>query len=445
MTVTLTINDDDGNTPFDFNDGYIKLAQDSYQDSGDQVSFTLTGRGSETQLTTELNTLETLINNAILYSNDGLRGNAVWLNLQTPGDVTNRRRCIAAATRPQWAWNNGGGINPFLTSQTIKGSFTLFMAHVDWEDEDTHGGHTTTLSALGGKNASFQLTQQGTAYGRIKSIRLDTLNQPGLITKLWIGLRPRRDGMSGLVNVWSASLGDNGTGTAGAVDANCSSGNRKTVTYSTGSLVRRTTVNYDDVVGVADNTHLRGRYLVLLRYAIAADNTAWEVQVRYGFSGATHAALEPAIVSRATGSSAYKVVELGTVQFPPSNDRGLITDLSECEISIYAGGISGTGNLYLGELILIPTEHLIRVEGASIGPSTGDFETTIYTHPNGEVYGYGYDIVPNATVRVSPENWVLPFEPCGLYLAAAQGDNLTLTDTIEVTLTLHRRYRNYAI
>lgn len=444
MTVILTISDDDGNTPFDFYSGLITLSQDSWQDSGDQISFTLTGKGATSLLLAEFQTLEDLLNAAALYTPDGLRGNAVWLNQQTDGDIVTRQRCILTVSRPQWAWSNGGGINPLLTTQTIKFNLTLFMASVDWENEAESEITVTTLDALGG-TYNFQTTKQGTAEGRIKSLRLDTLNQPGLITRLWIGIRPKRDGLTDFVNVWAASAGDNGTSTAGAADANCDSGNRKTVTYSAGSLVRRTTIVYDDVNGALDSTHLRGHYLVLMRYAIAADNTAWEVQLRYGYSGGSQAALEPQIVSRATGSTTYQVVEMGTVQFPPSNDRGLVTNFDECAMSIYAGGISGTGNLHLGELILIPTEHLIRVDGASIGPSTGNFETTIYTHPSGEVYGYGYDIVPNTTVKVDAENWLCPYEPCALYLAAAQGSALVLSDTIAVSMVIHRRYRNYAI
>lgn len=445
MTHTLYIADDDGSTPFDFLSGYITLSLDTYQDDGNSLSFVMVGQGLTKSLMTEFNQLEALLKLAALYAPDGLRSNAVWLYHQTNEDVLLKRRVILSYTKPTFVSSTGGGINPFLTSQTIKFSFTVFVGSPDWEDSDETPVTSTTLDALGGVY-NFQTTQQGTAYGRIKSIRLDTLNQPGLITRLWMGIRPKRDGLTDFVNVWRCSLGDNGSGTTGTSDTQCASGTRKTVTYSASALTRRTTIQYDDINGSLDSTHLRGTYLVLLRYKILAASTAWEVQVRYGYSGGTHTPLEPQVISTSGGSdSNYRVLEMGTVQFPPSADRGLITNFDECELSIYAGGISGSGNLGLGELILIPTNHLIRVSGASIGPSTGNFETTIYTHPDMTVYGYGYDTNPNAAVAVSAENWFCPFEPCALYIAAAQDEYLTLDDTIDISMVLHRKYESYAI
>lgn len=427
-------------TPFDFLAGAVVIKE------GWTIGETLTenwefiGAGSPTILLAEIAELNALLSNAREWAVDPLRYNPTWLELQTDDEGPVRRRLVLDGGR---GFLNRTGINPLLTNQRIALDVSLEFAYPWWEEQTETTVYNDTISCLGG---TVTIPLGGDMDGRISRIRLDNLVDPGLMTQFWIGIRQVYDGTSDLVNVWSCSLGSNGTDASNTADSDCVSGNRKTITFGTTTLAKRTAITYDDLIGASDSTHLRGRYLVLLRYKLPTSSSAVNLQMRYGFSGDTKAIQEDVIVTTGgSGMSTYGVVELGMVQFPPGIPRGKITDLSECEIDIYAERITGTTHLYLAELLLIPADHLLRITGASVGPSTGDLETNIYTHEDEEVSSFGYDLLPNVNARPEPENWRLPYQEDSVLIlvGALSATELREADTITLSLYAHYCWQNY--
>ena len=435
-----------GGTSFDFLSGYIRINDGWTFGETLSESWKFTGKGTAANILSELNDLNEIIFNALTWGTDPLQGVATWLEFAIDAESVTRRRLVIGGNK---AFLNGTGIDPMMSNQRVSLQIELEFAYSHWEEK----AETTLLapvntSCLGGK---LTLSPGGDINSRMVRVRLDDLLNPGLMTTFWMGVN-NHYGVSptDLVPVWKCSLGSNGTDASNVADADTVSGSHKRITFGTSSLQLRTNITYGTIItdaSVTNSAHLRGRYLVLLRYKMPSTSTSVAVEMRYGLSGDIKATSDAIIISSGSGMSTYGLAEIGNVQFPPGTPRAAAgTDLSFAEISIYAERITGASNLNLGELILIPSDHMIRLTGATVGPSTGDLETTIYTHEDGEVAAYGYDLYPTSSARPEPENWNLPHGTGSIMVmvGAISTTESRLTDIVKPTIITHRCWQNYS-
>lgn len=432
-----------GLTTFDFLGGYV-LIKDGWT-IGESLteSWEFVGRGSAGSLRTELATLNALLQNAREWRDDPLRANPTWLEFQSDGEGEVRRRLILDGGRE---FLNRTGIDPLATNQLIALTVDLEFAYPWWEEQTETTVFNEAVSCNGG---TLTIPGGGDMDGRISRLILSDLVAASTLTQFWIGTRQAYDGSSDLVATWFASLGLGGIDATTTADADCVSGTRVTISFgTTTALDLRRRIVYGDIVGAGSTTHLRGRYLVLLRYKLPTSASAVALELRYGYDIDTLAIQDAVIITTSgSGMSNYGVIELGMVQFPPNIPRGTITDLQKCVIDLYAERITGSTSLYLAELILIPADHLIRITGANVGVSGGAY-TAIHTHEDEEVVSTGQvsGDYPSASARPEPENWRLPYQPDSILVlvGARSATNLAEADEINLALYAHYCWQNYS-
>lgn len=423
----------DGLTTFEFLSGAIRLKEGWTIGETLTESWEFIGQGTGAVMRAELADLTALLNNAREWATDPLRSGPTWLEFHADGEPDSRRRLVLDGGRE---FLNRTGINPLMTNQRVAIEIKLEFAYPWWEKEGETTVFNQSVGCLGG---ALYLPAGGDMHGRIS--RLTLSGGSSAMTKYWIGIRQPYTGTADLETRWSCSLGMDATDSSNTADTDCISGNRKTVTFATTTtLAQRNRILYS-VIGSGDFMHLTGRYLVLLRYKLPTSASAVAVEMRYGYVNDTLAIQDAVILTTGgSGMSTYGVVELGMVQFPAGSPRGLAATMDDCTIDIYAERITGSTQLHLAELILIPSDHLIRVTGAAA-------TTHIYTQEDEEVVAFGVVAgFTTGTVRPEPENWRLPYQEDAVLVivGAISSTSLSEADTVNLALYAHKCWQSYS-
>ncbi len=421
-------------TTFDFLSGAIQIGDGWTLGESLTESWGFVGAGSPSTILSELADLNALLANAREWAVDPLRSSPSWLEFQLDSGGPIRRRLVLDGGRE---FLQRTGINPLVENERIALNLDLEFAYPWWEEQGETTVFNQNANCLGGK---LYIPGGGDMDGRIS--RLVLSSGSSAMTKYWIGMRQVYDGTSDLETRWAISLGMDAVDSSDTADTDCISGNRKTVTFATTTtLAQRTRMLYAPIAGAVDYTHLTGRYLALLRYKLPTSASAVAIEMRYGYVEDTLAIQDAVIVTTGgSGMSTYGVVELGMVQFPAGSPRGLAATMDDLTIDIYAERITGSTQLHLAELILIPSDHLIRVTGAAA-------TTNIYTHEDEEVVAFGVVAgLTTGTVRPEPENWRLPYQADSVLVivGAISSTNLSEADTVNLALYSHYCWQNYS-
>ncbi len=424
----------DGLTTFEFLSGAIRLAEGWTIGETLTESWTFIGQGTGAVLRAELADLTALLNNAREWATDPLRSGPTWLEFHADGEPDSRRRLVLDGGRE---FLNRTGINPLMTNQRVAIEIKLEFAYPWWEKEGETTVFNQNVGCLGGK---LYIPAGGDMDGRIA--RLTLSGGSSAMTKYWIGMRQVYDGTSDLETRWAISQGMDAVDSSNTADTDCISSNRKTVTFATTTaLAQRSRMLYTTIAGAVDYTHLTGRYLALLRYKLPTSASAVALEMRYGYVNDTLAIQDAVIVTTGgSGMSTYGVVELGMVQFPAGSPRGLAATMDDLTIDIYAERITGSTQLHLAELILIPSDHLIKVTGAAA-------TTHIYTHADEEVVAFGVVAgFTTGTVRPEPENWRIPYQANSVLVivGAISSTSLSEADNINLALYAHKCWQSYS-
>jgi len=212
-------------------------------------------------------------------------------------------------------------------------------------------------------------------------------------------------------------------------------------------LLERVAIREQDVAGsVVDQA---GRFNVLLR-ARMSDTSVAMVRAKFGWiSTVTNTIVSPFIMSRVPiiGTD-WKIYELGSVNVPTI--RNVIITLENFAIALDAERISGSGNLLLDCLVLIPTiEGAVKLETASdITRASSQIDTaTIFTAADmsysavkiGAVDGLSYD-----SCVYHQEDWALPANGTKprLIVCGADKDGIsTKADVLNFSYTYIPRWR----
>lgn len=196
-----------------------------------------------------------------------------------------------------------------------------------------------------------------------------------------------------------------------------------------------------------------GRYKVLARVKLDAASTEVGIQMKYGYSGTTYKAPKKGTIIENTS---WKLVSLGTVEFPPgraTTGDTLLRRLNKLMIEIWAERLSGAADLFIDAIGFVSEEHSLYLNGISVCRSAYDAAienyyyagTRTYTRPDGSIEvladSVDYDGI-DTNVEFSPNRWELPTASSVIIAFAQRSTIHYLADTFNITMATYPRWLN---
>jgi hypothetical protein len=409
-------------------------------------TFSVIATDTVVNLLYQLKRLEDVMEEIRQYHDRVPTANQWWLEWHVDGEEERR----ALFYTGQMEYPALVAMSPMIECQTIVVKFA-FVRHPLWENDAS----TTVVDQIAmptdGVHASDKMILtgiEGTAPARIEHAEVLLSATPWMLTpqtyEYWMGIRPYHDGVANFDSVWEAELGTNDVDTADVADGSCSNNWKVVTTFVDTTLVRRFYLQVQNIATVVGReVDYIGRYLVLARMRLDAAGTVG-VQMRSGYSDQIiHEELY-------VESTLWYLYELGEIEIPPASDPAMYYRnwLRSFMVSVYAERLSGTPNLEVDLLCLIPTEHFLHVSGSIISyDPTNNKRDGIFTMANDTMFAIGYtkaapDVV-NDALSLIPLNWYIPQEG-GALVMIGQGPILhNLGETYEVQLEYYPRWLSY--
>jgi hypothetical protein len=141
---------------------------------------------------------------------------------------------------------------------------------------------------------------------------------------------------------------------------------------------------------------------------------------------------------------------MGEIQLPLYGNRthSFLETMTLIRLNLEARAVSGSGSLMADAFVMIPAEHLMVWNDATIAAS--DEGGYVETQEDGRVVGVVVrGTSPDETVdefaAVTTHNWRFP-KGGGVFIIAAQrvGGTSVVTDQIDVSLIMRKRWLGYA-
>lgn len=384
--------------------------------------------------------LQAMLDRARTWAMDPVQEQALWLEWSTdsePGAGT------YAAKR---AMIYGGTLQMSQPDQ-LRGGFlngqyyaTLALSrHPFWENI-TAKEITGSSKSLTGGQVTLTSYADGTAPARIPIFILENTSESTDLSDVWIGIRDEHHGITDFEPVWELEDGTAGTDTSAAVDATASGGDKMTCTFgTTATLASRLTMTVGQAIGGGtDEIDFVGRYLVLGRVKVGSST---ECGLRLDFGMANDLGYhqgDPVYID----NTAWALVELGEIRIPTEQYRNgtsaTYIDPGHFKIRLMAERLSGSNSLDLDCLILIPSEHMVKVRNATATKFrilTVENDTrVVQTETQAGLTG---------SAEWSVIDWYLPIDPGFLVVAGQRSTGHVLTDTVNLWLYYHPRWFSY--
>ena len=199
--------------------------------------------------------------------------------------------------------------------------------------------------------------------------------------------------------------------------------------------------------------HYRGSYTALARVKLTG---AGDVDIAAKFGYTSSSALNPIGSPQKVTNTDWKLIPLGNVTFPPGrmlSDVDSALRMANLGFEIYAQKISGSSNLYLDTLVLVPSRHALFVDGCSICRSsyTDDDSGGAYSYADLDVRVSEADEVVilaeaadflgiNAAILPAIIDWEIPNED-GVFVCFAERTlSHEIADDFVVTVKYVPRY-----
>lgn len=212
-----------------------------------------------------------------------------------------------------------------------------------------------------------------------------------------------------------------------------------------------TLVAFDDIAAYDITPEsIIGDYLALIRVKLDAAGE-YSIYGTFGYTGSDER--QPLGDPQQATNTSWKLIPLGVVSFPPDrrlSDDEAIKRLGNLGFDLYAQEISGSANLLMDAIVLIPYKHRFWVNNASVAQSaTYSYSSKtanlhIYTEGTGEtvVIAESEDFTGiNANIEQTVANWDIPIENCVLCVFAQTDTVHTITNDFDVTMKYYPRYR----
>lgn len=401
------------------------------------ITFSVSGT-STTNLASRVNAVATMIQQMRQRNLDQTAPEPTYLHAQLDGEPVKRQAFI---TGMQLSHNSTLMKPPTSTADFIPEA-TLSIARHPWESVSPQAD-AISLADTDGSITQNNDTKYGTVPGRISRSVIGG-GAAGIIEKVWWGFRTDRYGTrANFVPAWAC--------TAGTLNNNTS------VTAATGDamwqpagggdndMLTRVTLNMSQIT--ANHSEQRGRHLVLLRArAESAATRTFYVRLLDGleyFDTDTYAIRDRIEVSE---NSKYKFYSLGYVNIPPIGIRDTTHDahFSNYRMLVQAEeGASGSGGLYMTQLVLIPqSEGSGYADGCYIVGFGGDqWDLNVFTDADGRQFAYSTDgTYAEAVSDLQLNNYMMPIDQYSVVMAAESTIGQVTTHQVDFSLTYYPRW-----
>lgn len=361
----------------------------------------------------DVNYLVQVLRNASLYHADPLNNGWVWYETIGQGEGDKRALVYGGTVAlPQPTPRLGGPLLRTPKAQPV----IAFDRHRFFESVTADEVSATNLPVYGAK---VELTGEGTAESRIGSL---VAAASGSAQRVWMGIRPTRNGVTNFNPVLNLKDGTAIDGTVTA-DTDAISGSMVQYTFGGPGTAEPVQIDISDVTASdAHNLEYIGRYKVLLRY-----ETSGTVKVRMFVSGGNPRGYytQPAYLTPT--SAFYNMAPIGEITIPwvGADHEWAGADVGNTRIRLELELLSASGTyVNVDTLTLIPASRLLTLyDGFG---SMDDFE--FITFPNDEVaarviYDPGSGFYPVNAIDAAAQNFTVPREGGVLVVAATDPVN----------------------
>lgn len=430
--------------------GTFRLESGSWQLSGEgtETMSLVATAASEKAVANAVQEFDELLKKAGEYHGDLVEGTSYWLEMNAATESARRSLLYGGQYRVQ----SGVGYGPLF--EQYAGKMVLSLDHHPLWENTSYSTKTSSALAIGDPWVIAAI--EGTEPARIRRTKITNTSASGWHYTYWLGLRPTYEGTTDFIARWE--LEDGTLGTDASVDSTtdpngaspgATAGKFVKVTFATATaLTRRISVKVDDVIGAGTNyNHFHGEYQVLLRYQLSAAGTCG-IEMRTGYATANltnYRACNPQYV---TGTGGWYLQEMGTVTIPAEGGwYGQDADYAKYfTIEFAAEQVSGTPNLYLDCLILVPTKHFAKIDNCYVEGGVATDYAELWTHEDDSKTAISYSS-SKPIIDVSKEDcdtWYLPRQGSVLVaVGARQNKAHTFADTVTLVLDYFPRYRSY--
>ena len=408
--------------------------EDRDEDDNVPESITLRAKGtSENNLASLVQEIAERKKQVDQYRENAVEPYGIWLRTQYGSEGNARQALVTDIRRRTSSPYEKIGVSDYKLSEYQLG----LMRKAWWEDTASTTFTGSNLHAIGG--SATYTGNVGDIHARLAQVKLLADNVVGH-SRFWLGFRPSRYGTAAnFQSTWSLRLGNNfGDDTTGGTDnADATARDGYKVVCDFGGetgLVQRVNIIADGVT--ANESDQRGEFQVLLRAKNSAAGTT-RVRLRSGWYNDF-----PQSRSRvAISSTAWLLYDMGTVNIPNSRLKGGAQSLVYYGFAIDAEQVSGTPDLELDCLILIP-----RNEGFVYADMTGEASFTsslpyyAYHRADGKKECDAQDAGGRVVASTAPDiSGGLPVAP-GIMVIAADAGTASAFTTIDVELKVYQRW-----
>lgn len=401
-------------------------------------AMTLRGKGSShDNLASKLQGLIDKIIQTGRHRDSDVEKYSVWLRAQLTNETGARQTLVRGAAVGKLPLHG----YPALNSSALPEIGLAVDRKPLWENTSSDTQEFTGVSTVGGTSA--YTTVAGDHLARFRRVYFMGESGGGSpLKQCWLGLRSSRYGTpANFQSTWSLRLsGTFGSDTTGATtnaDATAKDGYKTITTFGTPGLVQRARIRVSDVT--ANTEDQRGVYTVLLR-AKTTSTAVCRVRLADGPYGGSNFRFRGRVPISNTSWALYP---MGTVQIPSPGNSFFALTVSNYSLRIDAELASGSGNLEMDCLILIPRdEGFVYSDGGNITYhlTTPDF-LLVSNLADGRKYSERYKSGTGVMDIGSPELTGGVPTGTGIIVLASQRDAVsTLADTLKVIVIYNERW-----
>lgn len=406
---------------------------------------------------TAVNDLRTFLRTAVEYATSSNTLYECWFRWQTEGEEAKRALIYSYTLEPI-----DNDVEDMHLEANAARYLLSFLCEAAYEEVSAQPSSKTAVSTVGG---SFDLTGTitgGDTAGRIEKLIIKPRMASVNLYKAWVGVRPPRYGIGnpltiGFNPVLNLTLQNFANGLlyptyisylAGGYDGyymrdNFGEGTDLAVKFSYG-------VNVEPYIG---------DYLVLM-LARVTGTTICNARISTSLGGYGTGAYDRPVAVNSTQyiqDTAWRYYEMGLISIPGGR-AGHIQSLASFNVNIESGRISGSGNLDIDCLVLIPAESYFTWDQAEFGKTASTAGNVanayIYTNPDGSVEGVvvntsgaaaGTDGYAEqlATLGTPGGGWWYPYDGGCLVIAAERETGAVYTDAVDIDIYIKRRWELY--
>lgn len=393
--------------------------------------------GTDSAIITAADTIDDLAHYATLFQKSRYIQQSVWL--QQYGDTESAKRALVYDIEflpvPR-----GRHTQLLGTGGTY---YQIAITRGEWERTSTTTlGTQSNISSNGGAFTISDATVAGSRPARIGKTTFTGKSGSGPLDRVWIGIKPTRDGVTGFDPVWEAEDNYYSSADTSEVDKSGDSGTSMVCTFSTTSYAARVWISVEGVVG-SDYEDMAGRYLAIARYQVTAADSLLYVGLMQGIGEYSHTA--PIQYIEYTSGN-WRYLPMGIVDIPGVSLRAqnlsgnMVRNFS---LVFYAGKSAGTSSeLWLDCIVLVPYEHFFYSEGSALQNAGTATTTILYTHEDMETAAISYDTSSQANkiLQQQANKWWMPVDGGKAVVVAERTSSSVLADVVDVNMVWYTRF-----